>query len=191
MVVGLSDKYMMKMEYHKKISNMKIGETIETCIKETVHEYCVKEVYMNYVNSIPRTAELLLSTDLDNIPDKYYKRKKLLLESDFTCSMCHNKEWLEKPIPLEIDHIDGNNSNWNKNNVRAVCLNCHAQTYTFRGRNINTGRKIVSDLELIKCINESKNIRQTLIKAKLTPKGLNYERVRTLMFKHSISFLHK
>ena len=45
--------------------------------------------------------------------------------------------------------------------------------------------------DLISIIKESKNIRQTLIKSGLTPKGMNYERVRTLMFKNNVYFLPK
>lgn len=40
-----------------------------------------------------------------------------------------------KPIPLEIDHIDGNSDNDSKENLRVICLNCHGQTSTYRGKN--------------------------------------------------------
>jgi predicted HNH restriction endonuclease len=52
-----------------------------------------------------------------------------------------------QPIPLEIDHIDGNPENSARENFRLVCPNCHAQTPTYRGRNIgkveNSKRKQV------------------------------------------------
>jgi hypothetical protein len=39
-----------------------------------------------------------------------------------------------RPIPLEMDHIDGNNDNNVIDNLRILCSNCHAQTPTFRNR---------------------------------------------------------
>ncbi len=47
------------------------------------------------------------------------------------CSNCKNTEWMGNPIPLELDHIDGNN----EDNLRLLCPNCHAQTDTYRGKN--------------------------------------------------------
>jgi 5-methylcytosine-specific restriction endonuclease McrA len=45
-------------------------------------------------------------------------------------------EWLGQPIPLEIDHIDGDSTNNSLDNFRILCPNCHAQTPTYRGLNI-------------------------------------------------------
>ncbi len=59
--------------------------------------------------------------------------------------------------------------------------NCHSQTLTFRGRNINNGKQKITDKILIKAINETKNIRQALLKVGLSPKGGNYQRVKMLI----------
>ncbi|MFA6159158.1 MAG: HNH endonuclease signature motif containing protein [Candidatus Paceibacterota bacterium] len=39
------------------------------------------------------------------------------------------------PLTLEIDHIDGNPENNEKENLRLLCPNCHSQTSTYRGKN--------------------------------------------------------
>jgi len=44
-------------------------------------------------------------------------------------------------IPLEIDHIDGNYKNNNENNLILLCPNCHSLTSTYKGANLNQGRK--------------------------------------------------
>lgn len=54
----------------------------------------------------------------------------------YKCSCCGLKEWLGNPIPLELDHIDGNSQNNKKENLRLLCPNCHALTPTYRGKNM-------------------------------------------------------
>lgn len=53
------------------------------------------------------------------------------------CEVCLNSEWMGRSIPLEIDHIDGNNANNDRSNLRVLCPNCHAQTDTYRNRKRN------------------------------------------------------
>ncbi len=62
---------------------------------------------------------------------------RLLKEGYFQhrCSSCLLDKWLSKPIPLELDHIDGNHFNNNLTNIRLLCPNCHAQTSNYRGKN--------------------------------------------------------
>lgn len=51
------------------------------------------------------------------------------------CEICESVEWMGKPIPLELDHIDGNHFNNDFTNLRILCPNCHAQTDTNSGKN--------------------------------------------------------
>lgn len=51
------------------------------------------------------------------------------------CNNCQNITWLDNPIPLELNHIDGNNSNHSLDNLEVLCPNCHALTSTYRGKN--------------------------------------------------------
>lgn len=47
---------------------------------------------------------------------------------------------MQLPIPIELDHIDGNPENNKSDNLRLICPNCHAQTPTYKGRNIGKVR---------------------------------------------------
>lgn len=44
------------------------------------------------------------------------------------CSACNLSEWLGKPIPLELHHINGKHFDHRLENLRLLCPNCHAQT---------------------------------------------------------------
>ena len=73
-------------------------------------------------------------------PISSYKLKNRLLVENFfeyKCTMCQGTEWLGNPIPLELDHIDGNHENNNLSNLRLLCPNCHALTPTYRGKTLN------------------------------------------------------
>lgn len=57
------------------------------------------------------------------------------------CQQCGLTEWLGVPIPLTLDHIDGDAYNDDESNLRLVCSNCDSISPTFRGRNRGKGRK--------------------------------------------------
>ena len=52
------------------------------------------------------------------------------------CEICGLTEWNGKIIPLELHHKDGDRTNHKLENLVFMCLNCHAQTETFRGKNM-------------------------------------------------------
>ena len=68
--------------------------------------------------------------------------KKRLLASglkQWACERCYRHAWNGKPIPLELEHISGKRFDNRIENLRLLCPNCHAQTPTYRGRNIGNG----------------------------------------------------
>ena len=56
----------------------------------------------------------------------------LIKERGHSCQQCNLTEWLQKPITLEVEHIDGDNTNNNLDNLLLLCPNCHSQTKTWR-----------------------------------------------------------
>lgn len=68
----------------------------------------------------------------------YKLKKRLFAEGlkDKKCESCTLTKWLEKQIPLELDHINGDASDNRIENLRILCPNCHALTETYRGKKL-------------------------------------------------------
>lgn len=109
-------------------------------------------------------------------------KEVLIIERSHCCEMCKNSDWLGKPITLELEHTDGNNKNNTRENLKLLCPNCHSQTPTWRGRGTNTGRKTVSDEDLLNALlKHAFVIKKSLMEVHMTPKGTNYERCYQLI----------
>lgn len=67
-------------------------------------------------------------------------RKYMIEEYGHMCVICKSTTWCWKPIPLVLDHIDGDSDNWELINLRMLCCNCDAQTSTYKGKNRGNGR---------------------------------------------------
>lgn len=77
-----------------------------------------------------------------NLTDKNRRtlRTYLFETQGHNCAICSNTEWDGQPIPLVLDHIDGNSDNNTIDNLRLVCPNCDALLPTFKARNKGNGR---------------------------------------------------
>lgn len=71
----------------------------------------------------------------------YYQSHKLKLRlikegyKEHKCENCNKTEWLGNPIPLELEHKNGINTDNRIENLSLLCPNCHALTNTYRGKN--------------------------------------------------------
>lgn len=68
-------------------------------------------------------------------------RKYLYKTRPIQCELCKGTEWFGRPMPLVMDHIDGNPSNDILDNLRLICPNCDRFLPTFGSRNKGKGRK--------------------------------------------------
>ena len=113
-------------------------------------------------------------------------KKRIVLEQNQKCNHCGIDKWNNKPIVLELEHIDGNHSNNERENLEAICPNCHSQTDTWRGRNKTNKRLKISDDEIVKAYIKTNSIRQTLLEVGLAAKGGNYKRVHGIVKKYEL-----
>jgi hypothetical protein len=74
------------------------------------------------------------------VSDRGLIRKNLIWKFGRKCYECGLEEWRGHPIPIEVDHVDGNAGNNDYLNLRLLCPNCHGITPTWKGRNKGNGR---------------------------------------------------
>lgn len=60
------------------------------------------------------------------------KKRRVKEEQNDCCNRCGINEWLGTSITLEVEHKNGNTKDNSRDNLEALCPNCHSQTPTWR-----------------------------------------------------------
>lgn len=117
------------------------------CKVDTLNSY-LKKMGIQYAGNSARKGFIRSSINDGYVPAEKYLhknsnisssslRKKILREGlkPYQCEDCLLTEWMDHPIPLELEHIDGDHYNNEWDNLKLLCPNCHALTPTHSGKN--------------------------------------------------------
>jgi hypothetical protein len=96
-------------------------------------------VYCSVACMLRLKRRIKVESDPDSA-DRRLLKNYLLDTRGHRCEVCGITEWMGRAAPLELDHRDGNPLNNQLDNVRLICPNCHAQTATYKGKNMGSGR---------------------------------------------------
>jgi len=68
---------------------------------------------------------------------RWRKRNRIPERCDIPSCVYHTNplKWNEKPLPVILDHVNGNRKDNTTNNLRYLCPNCDAQQSTRGGKN--------------------------------------------------------
>lgn len=82
-----------------------------------------------------RKPDELLFVENSSVKGGKLKKRFIASGVSYVCSECKLlPEWNGKKLVLQIDHINGINTDNRKENLRFLCPNCHSQTPTFAGK---------------------------------------------------------
>ncbi|MDQ2809114.1 MAG: HNH endonuclease [Chloroflexota bacterium] len=83
-------------------------------------------------------AQILVARDrLARVEDPRRLRRALCeIGRAYECAVCGlPPEWQGQPLPLQIDHLNGERWDNHAENLRFICPNCHSQTANFGAKN--------------------------------------------------------
>lgn len=97
------------------------------------------------IDAICKKRELNLEDILSNkVPCQSNRLKWKLIDAGYKehkCENCGLSEWLGNPIPIELHHVDGDNSNNKLDNLKIICPNCHTLTDNYRWKGARNDKK--------------------------------------------------
>jgi|688.fasta_scaffold591464_1 hypothetical protein len=118
--------------------HLRKNKTCINCNTITTNKYCGSKCQNEYrINLI---FEKIESGDLTLNTRQY--RKYLISKHGCKCMECGwdkiNKT--SGKVPIELEHIDGDSTNNNLENLKLLCPNCHSLTPTYKALNKGNGR---------------------------------------------------
>lgn len=128
--------------------NLKDGSS-QTTIKNAVYHY---NINISHFTGQSWNKGLSIS---ENPKNKSSWKNKLILERGHKCERCKRTKWVSgNAIPLELEHVDGNNKNNVRANLKLLCPNCHSQTKTWKRRKSSSNKMPAKCVDCDKVISD-------------------------------------
>lgn len=100
-----------------------------------------KNRLINNSNTKHKIEDILVENS--NYLNRCALKKKLIKYGylKYECVLCKNNgEWMNNSLSLHLDHINGIYNDNRIENLRILCPNCHSQTETYSGKNVNKNK---------------------------------------------------
>jgi Zn finger protein HypA/HybF involved in hydrogenase expression len=137
--LNMSKSLIKMLRYRTKIEGISYEKFTDNArklaISGTLKKFAFKEKLLN---------EILVENST-YIPNVHLKNRLIKLGIlKYECYECGINEWQNKPLTLQLDHVNGKNNDNRIENFRLLCPNCHSQTPTFAGKKnkIKKNRKL-------------------------------------------------
>ena len=119
------------------MKTLKLNKFYHRIIKEYIQNNNIDISHFEKTTIIRKIENYLIkdSGGFSSASIKKYLFKNNILKNE--CSECKLQSiWNNKPIMLQLDHINGDHYDNRIENLRILCPNCHSQSDTFTGRNL-------------------------------------------------------
>lgn len=121
-------------EVLRKLGYATCGGNNNVTLKKRLEQYNISTDHFTTTQSIERNENNVFcknSTATQATLRRWFLKGNYI---PYKCSICGISEWQGKELSLQLDHINGDNSDDRISNLRWLCPNCHSQTDTFCGK---------------------------------------------------------
>jgi len=121
-------------EVLKKLGYATYGGNNNATLKKRLEKYNISTEHFTTIGGIERNENNVFcqnSTASQATLRRWFVKGNYI---PYQCSVCGISTWQGKELSLQLDHINGNNSDDRIENLRWLCPNCHSQTDTFCGK---------------------------------------------------------
>jgi Zn finger protein HypA/HybF involved in hydrogenase expression len=122
-----------------------ISHILQTLKLNSTYHYKIKKFIENH--NISTNHFKIRYRNTNNSQNKHCSNTKLKIKLiqkgnlKKECDICKlGSTWNDKPLTLQLDHINGDHYDNSFDNLRLLCPNCHSQTDTFTGRNMKNSK---------------------------------------------------
>ena len=94
----------------------------------------VKHIPINSKIAHKNATLLRMKQNPEELNNQESVKKLIIKERGEKCENCGISTWQGKKIIIELHHVDGDNKNNQRKNLKLLCPNCHSQTDNYKNK---------------------------------------------------------